>query len=139
MFVTVDVETTRATAKVFIPAQLCKLPTTTASAKPIHPTTKEKPPLATLHSLNTKSSVPENIHGMLQAGVGAGDQSDDGLNQLIDFIVGSNLFSYTEIAYLCLTPQQERTKMLMEILAKIKESQGMYVSMYVCISLCVCM
>jgi len=97
--------------------------TTTATAKPIYPTRKEKPPIATLH---TKSDVVTNLQlSLTQAGMGSSNQSDDDLNQLIDFIVGSKLFSYSEIAYLCLTPQQERTEMLMAILAKIKESKGL--------------
>ena len=97
-----------------------EVPTITASAKPVHCVTKEKPSIATLHSLNTNSDIPDNLGVKLEAD---GDQSDE-LNQLIGFIVGSDLFSYPEIAHLCLTPQQERIKILMTILAKIKESQG---------------
>jgi len=131
VFVTLDVETKKASTKVFRPAESSKLQTTTASAKPIHHIAKEKPPLATLHSLHTNSNIPDNLSDKLHTGVDDDDQSDD-LNQLIDFIVGSTLFSYSEIAHLCLTPQQERIKILMVILAKIKESQGIYSSICMC-------
>ena len=93
----------------------------TSTVKPSLHTSGERPQIVTLKSHNTISDGAETHRTVLTQGTS--DQTDE-INQLIDTIVDSGSLPYFKIAYLCLTPQQERTEMFKRILADIHKTQG---------------
>jgi len=77
----------------------------------------------TLKSHSAVSSEAETHHTILTQD---GSTHFDEINQLVEHIVDSGLFSYAQIALLCLTPQQERTEMFKRILAESEKARGTY-------------
>ena len=93
----------------------------TSTVKPSLHTSGERPQIMTLNSHNTVSDGAETHRTVLTQGTS--DQTGE-INQLIDYIVDSGSFPYSKIAFLCLTPQQERTEMFKRILADIHKTRG---------------
>jgi len=105
------------------PADTLRKTTTpeTSTVKPSLHTSGERPQIMTLKSHSSVSDEAEALHTVLTQDT---NNLSDEINQLIDYIVDSGSFPYPKIAFLCLTPQQQRTEMFKRILAETDKAQG---------------
>ena len=100
---------------------LRKTATHEKTVKPSLHTSGERLQIMTLKSHSTVSDEPDALHTALTQDT---NSLSDEINQLIDYIVDSGSFPYPKIAFLCLTPQQQRTEMFKRILAEHDKARG---------------